>query len=89
MNVNRIKSAKMEHVLIQNLANQDVTVLKEKYATKTDALHCLQLAPMMEIVLKTNIVTMAIVRTADTTFSAPKESIVDGTDVLIMHVANP
>ena len=69
MNVRKIKSAKMEYVLIQDRANQDVTVLKEKYAIKTDVLHCLQLAPMMEIVLKTNFVAMAIVRTADTTFA--------------------
>ena len=76
----------MEHVLKQNLANQDMTALKGKFAIKTDALHCLQLAPMMEIVLKTNIVAMAIARTADITFSVPKESIVDGTDVLRIHV---
>ena len=87
MNVEKIKSAKMKHVLKQNFANQDRTVPTGKYATRTNALNCLQLVTMMEIALPTNTVTTAIVRTADTTFSAPKESIVDGTDVLRIHVA--
>ena len=77
----------MEHVFQQNLANQDMTVPTEKYATGANALNCLKLVTTMEIVLQTNTVTTAIVRTADTTFSAPKESIVDGTDVLRINVA--
>ena len=87
MNVEKIKSAKMEHVLRQNFANQDMTVPTGKYATGTNALNCLQLVTAMEIVLQTNTVTTAIVRTADTTFSAPLESIVGGTDALRLHVA--
>ena len=64
-----------------------MTVPTEKYATETNALNCLHLVTTMGIVLQTNTVITAIVQTADTTFSAPLESIVGGTDALRLHVA--